>query len=456
MKDSDAQADIWGADRLGFARVGQSFSKIVHSFTESRVISIEAPFGYGKTFFSHAWARQLRAEGQLVIQIDAQLSDKLNDPIATFIGALLTAQPVSGKPLTERMKKSGVKLVAAVGRGLVQTVVKHSADDVLDAITSLVELPDGPVPLSKVVEDLKGQLSKAAYQMIAVQLAAEEARTKELPAQIDALRDALLEGTKNKQIIILIDELDRCHPEYAISLLEAMKMVFGRDGFVFCLMVNPNYLENIAANRFGTGANDELYLEKFVDLRLKLPANPEQLALAVQEMASKITLTAPFGDKAVFGAEPAALLIKEIVQHASLSIRQIKRLIERIDLITRLYADQPIDLPLLSFMAFEDVLSRGAGENPLGDHLLARARFSPEVARQLVTLFNNARSSQERDNARYRITERFSDLVNLPPARFTDEHRNLFPEYRLAAALGPTYLPNHRAMLEGIKAMHAD
>lgn len=57
-----------------------------------------------------------------------------------------------------------------------------------------------------------------------------------------------------------------------------MKLVFDRPGFIFVLMVNKDYLESIADQRFGAGKTGESYLEKLVDLRLKLQPRPKPSA----------------------------------------------------------------------------------------------------------------------------------------------------------------------------------
>lgn len=87
----------WQADRLGFARMGQSFTHLVQSITDSKVITIEAGFGHGKTFFRTEWAQELRAAGEEVIEIDAQQSDHSGEPVVTFLGALLAALPIEEK-----------------------------------------------------------------------------------------------------------------------------------------------------------------------------------------------------------------------------------------------------------------------------------------------------------------------------------------------------------------------
>ena len=111
--------------------------------------------------------------------------------------------------------------------------------------------------LDDVIKGVGGEMSKVAGQLITSQMAAERVRKTELPEQLEALRTALVGGAKNKRVVVIIDELDRCHPEYAISFLEATKLIFGRSGFVFCLMVNADYLESLARHRFGVAQEDE-------------------------------------------------------------------------------------------------------------------------------------------------------------------------------------------------------
>lgn len=122
--------------------------------------------------------------------------------------------------------------------------------------------------LKKVVSSVGDGMSKAAGKMIAARMASEKVRTRELPAQLSSLHSALTAKRNTSRVVILIDELDRCHPDYAISVLEAMKLVFAQSGCVFFLLVNAEYIARLARHRFGTTEDDEEYLDKFVDIRL--------------------------------------------------------------------------------------------------------------------------------------------------------------------------------------------
>ncbi len=84
--------ETWDGDRLGFKQVGATFTKLVQSVgvaePGSKVISIEAGFGRGTPFFRENWAKDLKAAGEVVVEIDARQSDHSGDPVMTFIGPL--------------------------------------------------------------------------------------------------------------------------------------------------------------------------------------------------------------------------------------------------------------------------------------------------------------------------------------------------------------------------------
>ena len=250
--------DPWSEDLLGYTAIGETFGNLIASIDEAKVISIEAGFGRGKTFFRKAWAEHLRQMGEIVVEIDAQQSDHSGDPVVSFVGALINVLPVEDKTARQDAFERGKKIAGLGARTVARMLARSAADEVIEYVTdTAADQVEGISALENVVEDVGNGMSKLAGDLIAAQLASEQVRQKELPEQLSALHAALTNDSDTKRIVILIDELDRCHPEYAIALLEAMKLVFDHKGFVFCLMVNADYLENVAAKRFGSFVETE-------------------------------------------------------------------------------------------------------------------------------------------------------------------------------------------------------
>ena len=59
----------WEHDQLGYKAIGETFTNLIKSIDSAKVISIEAGFGRGKTFFRKAWSEHLRQAGEVVIEI---------------------------------------------------------------------------------------------------------------------------------------------------------------------------------------------------------------------------------------------------------------------------------------------------------------------------------------------------------------------------------------------------
>ncbi len=420
------------------------------SIDDHRTISIEAGYGRGKTFFRERWAQELEAVCECVVQIDARLSDHSGDPVVTFLGALLGLVPEKETKKRDAAFSVGKKVAIAGAKAVARAALREGVDELAGAMAP----QDGEASSLQGIAKAAGQdLSKAAGDLIATQLSAEKARM-ELGDQLKNLHAQITEGRETDRIIILIDELDRCHPDYAIALLEAMKLVFDQDGFVFVLMVNREYLENIASHRFGGTVKGEFYLDKFVDLRLKLEADDVAIAEAVELLASDLPLEIPFGENPVFGLKAAIDLASKLAPASGLSMRQIKRILERVELACRLYKDRPIDAPLLIWLAFQEV-AFSKGEKIKGVSLV-RAKVTPEYAEKLLSTRPSGRSMQDEETwvgrKNHDLVSEFPELasLNIKECRAPEDGQNYYPYYLVFNFLAPHYIPEHQAMLEAV------
>lgn len=455
MKDAGSAENAWESDRLGYEAIGLAFTNLVRSIDTEKVISIEAGFGRGKTFFREAWAKQLRSAGEIVIEVDVQQSDHSGDPVITLLGALVDALPKGEKGKGRKALESAKKVGVIGARALTRAVLKAGADEVFEVLTdkAIDQLEDFDA-LDGVIKEVGSEMSKVAGQLIASQMAAERVRKIELPEQLEALRAALVEGTETKRVVVIIDELDRCHPEYAISFLEATKLIFGQSGFVFCLMMNAEYLESLARHRFGVAKEDEKYLDKFVDIRLKLAPQPEAFKTAVYELACHLPLKIPYGDDEAFSVKSAAELASTLAIECGLSMRKTKRILLKVEVALRCYADRPLDAPLLVCMAFKDECPGAVNES-----FLPRSFLTPEEGAKRSKPDNNDRSSFRGDskidyeNDRL-IEEKAPELLGLPKDRYYNpEGKNYKKWAQVFIALAPDYIPYHRKVLDGVASV---
>lgn len=77
------------------------------------------------------------------------------------------------------------------------------------------------------------------------------------------------------KLVIFIDELDRCRPNYAIETLERIKHYFDDERIIFVVSVNKEQLVHTISNFYGDSFDSTGYLNKFFDMNIYLPEIPQ-------------------------------------------------------------------------------------------------------------------------------------------------------------------------------------
>ena len=75
----------------------------------------------------------------------------------------------------------------------------------------------------------------------------------------------LEEMVKNKKLIVFLDDIDRCSPNFAVKILEQLKFYFESLNITFVVAYDRNQLEDFLRLRFGENIDIEGYLQKFFD-----------------------------------------------------------------------------------------------------------------------------------------------------------------------------------------------
>ncbi len=267
-------------DKLSRKTTGDKLSELVERIDDPMVIALDGAWGSGKSFFLKCWVGEhLKREENTTqtVYFDAFKHDYLDDPLVALTGAIANRfrtsedqQQEENEKRTQNLKKTAWAISKAAGRiGL--SAVTFGATEILSDLGDEIAQSAG--------EEAKAFLSKEKGDKQADQFwGAHQAKI----AAMDAFRLALADLTElksengaeakpTKKLVIVVDELDRCRPDYALSLLETTKHFFDVDGVHFVLGVNLTQLQNSVRARYGSGTEADAYLQKFYSLKFKLP-----------------------------------------------------------------------------------------------------------------------------------------------------------------------------------------
>jgi KAP family P-loop domain len=246
-------------DLLGRAKVSKSLSEIVERIEDPLVIALDGRWGTGKSHFLKRWvgAHQLQNNGKaLTIYFDAFAHDYLSDPLVALVGALSERVPKTDAAKRGRLQEAAFKFIKPVARiGL--ALATYGASEGLNALGDAA------------AEAIQTEAEKS-LDTFWMREEGRQAAMDEFHAAIQALTTTDAQKDKTP-LVIVIDELDRCRPDYALEILEIIKHFFAVDRVHFILGVNLEALENSVRARYGAAIDATAYLQKFLSLTLSLP-----------------------------------------------------------------------------------------------------------------------------------------------------------------------------------------
>ena len=262
-------------DLFGYKEFGERLANIVEALDSATVLVLDGPWGSGKTTFTQQWAGLLRQRGHAVAQFDAFAHDYQNDAFVALAGEIVAHSQQEASESLKKVKAPFLKAAAAVPR----TLPSMTARVVLNLVTQGVL---SPAVISKFIESIESAQTSQLEKRI--ENAHEDARTvEEFRKRLSELAGELApvspvsptaETTPTEEaprkLIFIIDELDRCRPTFALSLLERVKHLFSVDEICFVLVVHLPELARMVEKAYGV-TSGQRYLEKFYHLRVTLP-----------------------------------------------------------------------------------------------------------------------------------------------------------------------------------------
>lgn len=247
--------------------------------TRSYVLNLDAQWGSGKTFFLKNLKEKISANGQVAIYIDAWQDDHSNDPFIAVISGIQEEidRVIENNDSLSRVKNAVLPVTSStlkiLGSGL-KSGMLHMAKKKIgeEALKELGELlnRDEKNEVIKTNKEAILKFTDTAIDATGTAIlsgfsASKQARTSFRENLEDLTRKLESHDPGSMPVFVLIDELDRCRPSYAIELLEEVKHLFNVENMVFILGTDTEQLAHAVSGVYGSGFDGRRYLSRFID-----------------------------------------------------------------------------------------------------------------------------------------------------------------------------------------------
>lgn len=359
VKEDDAFAN----DVLGRKKYGESLLNLVVRSDDELVISLDGRWGEGKTTFVKMWQGLLSQAGVPNVYVDAFANDYVDDAFVSMVSAITnyaesrieTEYNERLDELKDKAKKVGGQLLswsARIGVRVATLGVLKNSD--------IEELKEIKEDLSKGVSNLIGDFIGDRLNSHAKNIALIQSFREVLSALPPKLQDG-----GDKPLVVIIDELDRCKPTFAVEIIENVKHLFSVKNVVFVLVMNRLQLEESIKSVYGVNVDAHTYLQKFINLETRLPKRTEggyenDLNKYARRLLKLHELQAWGDDKKILE------YLEPLANHFHLSLRQMERVFTNLAVLYGTSAENHLRLvPIIVFLAVVKVIDHNLFENIL-------------------------------------------------------------------------------------------
>ncbi|WP_346208842.1 KAP family P-loop NTPase fold protein [Aeromonas salmonicida] len=371
--------DILAGDRLDRARYAEFLTNYLAAEGKQRnyVLNLNAEWGAGKTWFIKRWYMELKAHYPTVY-IDAWQQDFSDDPLLTVISSIIDQlRDATGNKLDvpDGIKTKLLGLLKVGGKLVLKSAIKKAG---LEDGDFSVEGEDAEKLVDTLCSNHKERYESIQYLKQEIRQWVEAA----VSANLDQLDG---QGRLDYPAFILIDELDRCRPSYAVEMLETIKHIFDIPGVVFVLATDTEQLQHAIKVIYGEGFHASAYLRRFFR---------RQFSLKEISKSSFIESYIIFDDTSCGHLFPRfkkiselSLLLSVIADAFNLKLRDIEQYIDKVMAAISNVSDD-FDLVVFSI-------------------LLLSKEHEPDLYRQIVSLELSLRNDSKKPLSNIGFYERF-------------------------------------------------
>ena len=289
--------------------------------------AIEGAWGVGKTFILEGLEKKLEIEMNedtfdnryFVFHYNCWKYDYYEEPAIAIVSALKDKVDKELFKELEGKIKDSWKVAQKAINGMAKEFVKNKIG----------------IDLVQVYEDIKEEGD------------ARQKKEKEFDtlfafnSTLNSVREQIKKLAEDKTVVVVVDELDRCMPSYAIKILERLHHMFeGINNVLLIVAVDSNQLEQSVREIYGDTVDTERYLKKFISFRYKIGVGETQKSV-IEKFEDYFRSFSKYTD--------VDETLAEFLRLSGLDVRTIEKLMEKCKLIHNLVCDREVSNSVLLY-----------------------------------------------------------------------------------------------------------
>ena len=233
--------------------------------SDSYVIALDSAWGTGKSYFIDLLTQSATDDTLRIVKYNAWKNDYCENAFEPLIYDILTSDCLSFSMENETDADNVQKMIShigkiglAMGKQLLFNAAKDKYGIEVDKAFAEVKKTDNP---------FKNFLLRQSQELAEINNERES---------FEKFKQYLTQATlylkdNNQKLAVIIDELDRCKPTFAIQTLEVVKHLFDIENIVFLFAVDIQQLSHSISSVYGQGFDSVGYLCRFFDYIAKMP-----------------------------------------------------------------------------------------------------------------------------------------------------------------------------------------
>lgn len=304
-----------GVDIFNRKPFGETLLNLIQNTEDELVLAIDAPWGEGKSTFIRMWQGLLKEKNVPHVYFDAFENDYQADPFLAISSQIYSLIDEDDEENHKEFKEKATSALKVVGRAGLRIGIKALTAGVLDE--TVLEDTGNIKDASKEASDLvDGYISKRLSQ------AHEDKESLKSFRECLALLGEKLGG--DSHVVFIIDELDRCKPKFALSLIESIKHLFSVPNITFLLVMNREQLEEAVRCEYGRGVDASRYLQKFVSIWTSLPKSNDRYSSVPKKYLQNCLIRMDYQIQ-TRTHQSTIEFFEDLVTYYDLSLREVER-----------------------------------------------------------------------------------------------------------------------------------